>query len=159
MPIVQNRVARYLHFRSLDCLRAFEDEPPLCHASKRPTISPRDFTWEHFTAAINALDEVVTKRRELAETFRRLVDEWKSRRAHSSCIEDMVLDLSYQQIIGLGPQAIPLLLSELEKAPDHWFWALYAIARHDPVPDASRGKVTEMAKAWIDWGRQQGYGR
>jgi hypothetical protein len=64
---------------------------------------------------------------------------------------------SYQRIIGLGPAVLPFLLRELEREPDHWFWALKAITGADPVPPSSRGKVREMARFWIEWGRQQGY--
>jgi hypothetical protein len=41
----------------------------------------------------------------------------------------------------------------LEREPDQWFWALQAITEEDPVPPPSRGKVREMALAWIEWGR------
>ena len=51
---------------------------------------------------------------------------------------------SYQRIIGLGSAVVPLLLRELERQPDHWFWALKAITGADPVPAASRGKLHEM---------------
>jgi hypothetical protein len=40
---------------------------------------------------------------------------------------DMVTHPAYQQIIGLGKEALPLLFGELRRAPDHWFWALRAI--------------------------------
>ena len=63
---------------------------------------------------------------------------------------------AYQQIIGMGPAVVPLLLRELEREVDHWFWALKAITGADPVPPASRGKVREMAEAWLRWGREQG---
>jgi hypothetical protein len=74
-----------------------------------------------------------------------------------SSITDMVLLPSYQRIIGLGSGAIPLLLAELERKPDHWFWALQAITGEDPVPAASRGNLIEMSAAWLAWGRQRGY--
>jgi hypothetical protein len=74
-----------------------------------------------------------------------------------SSITDMVLLPSYQRIIGLGSGAIPLLLAELERKPDHWFWALQAITGEDPVPAASRGNLIEMSAAWLTWGRQRGY--
>lgn len=64
---------------------------------------------------------------------------------------------AYQQIIGLGPDVVPLLLAELEGHPDHWFWALHAITREDPVPSESRGKIKAMAQAWLDWGKRHGY--
>jgi hypothetical protein len=56
---------------------------------------------------------------------------------------------AYQQIIGLGPAGVPLLLRELEREPDHWFWALRAITGEDPVPEEARGRLREMAAAWL----------
>ena len=64
---------------------------------------------------------------------------------------------AYQQIIALGPEIVPLLLRELERSPDHWFRALHALTGADPVPPESRGKLPEMAAAWLRWGREQGY--
>ena len=103
------------------------------------------------------LQEPAAPRRDVAQTFARLAREWKARKSHSSCVEDMALDMAYQQIIGLGPPVIPFILAELERDPDHWFWALHAITQANPVPDASRGRVAAMSEAWLDWGRNQWY--
>jgi len=91
------------------------------------------------------------------ERFRRLVADWKSRKSHSACVEELALHLAYQRIIGMGPDAVPLILAELEREPDYWFWALYAITEADPVPPADRGNIGKMAQAWIEWGKKQGY--
>ncbi|MFN0056315.1 MAG: hypothetical protein ACKV0T_29570, partial [Planctomycetales bacterium] len=101
--------------------------------------------------------QALLKDRDVEVSFRRLVTEWKSRKSYSSCIEDLGMDLAYQQIIGLGTDAVPFILAELEREPDHWFWALFAITGVDPVPTSSRGKVHEMRKAWLKWGMQNGY--
>ena len=61
---------------------------------------------------------------------------------------------AYQQIIGLGPAAVPLLLRELEREPDYWFWAIKAITGVDPVADADRGRMRAMSATWISWGRK-----
>lgn len=63
---------------------------------------------------------------------------------------------AYQEIIGMGERAIPLLLGELRREPDDWFWALHAITGVNPVPEASRGNVQAMADAWVEWGLQNG---
>jgi len=97
------------------------------------------------------------RHRELEPLFHRLANEWRAGRSHSSTVADMAMEMPYQQIIGLGDDAVPFLLAELERQPDHWFWALHAITRADPVPQEHRGNVARMAQAWIDWGRQQGY--
>jgi hypothetical protein len=39
--------------------------------------------------------------------------------------------------------------------PDHWFWALAAITRKNLIPPESRGKIKEMAEAWIRWGNSR----
>ena len=64
---------------------------------------------------------------------------------------------AYQQIIAMGLEVVPLLFRELEREPDHWFRALHVLTGADPVPPESRGKIREMAAAWLRWGRDQGY--
>ncbi|MEB3232093.1 MAG: hypothetical protein VKJ64_13880 [Leptolyngbyaceae bacterium] len=64
---------------------------------------------------------------------------------------------AYQQIIGLGQPAIPLLLRELERKSGRWFWALKAISRIDPVEPSDRGKTRKMIDAWMQWGIEAGY--
>jgi hypothetical protein len=89
--------------------------------------------------------------------FQRLVREWKDKSRYMSSAAQMAMLKSYQRIIGMGEQAVPLILEELEREPDHWFWALEAITDENPVPSEDNGKVRLMAKAWVDWGRQRGY--
>src|SRR5206468_1692307 len=92
----------------------------------------------------------------LEEQFRRLAAAWKEERGHTSSPTRMAACPAYQQIIDLGPAVVPLLLRELEREPDFWFAALRTLTGVNPVPPTSRGKVREMAQAWVDWGRTQG---
>ena len=69
----------------------------------------------------------------------------------------MAMLRSYQQIIGMGPEAVSLILEELKQNRDHWFWALEMITNENPVPKTALGKVEDMALAWIRWGERQGY--
>ncbi len=100
--------------------------------------------------------EVVDPREDV-ERFRKLVASWRQERELTSSISEMVEHPAYQQIIAMGREAIPLLLRELERYPDHWFWALKAITGEDPVPPASRGNVRQMTEAWLSWGRARGH--
>ncbi len=93
----------------------------------------------------------------LEEEFSRLVREWRSETAILSSVRDIAMHPSYQKIIGLSHDAVPLLLRDLALQPDHWFWALKAITGVDPVPPSDRGDVRKMTDAWLKWGREQGY--
>src|SRR5262249_40413719 len=93
---------------------------------------------------------------DLEGSFRRLAAAWRTERGHTSSLSRMTACPAYQQIIGLGPAVVPLLLRELERDPDYWFAALHALTAADPVAESSRGKLREMAAAWVRWGREQG---
>jgi hypothetical protein len=95
--------------------------------------------------------------------FKELVKNWRaSRNPLSSSAWDNMNIPAYQQIIGMGEAALPFIFTELqnelkEGEPDDWFAALWAITDANPIPSGSRGKIREMAEAWIDWGLLAGY--
>ncbi len=93
----------------------------------------------------------------LTRKFHALVASWNKETAFLSSVTEMAIHPAYQQIIGMGKDAIPLILKELEKNPNHWFWALKAIAGEDPVNPEDRGKIAKMAEAWLKWGKENGY--
>jgi hypothetical protein len=69
--------------------------------------------------------------------------EWKEKSRHMSNTAQMAMLRSYQKIIGMGWDAVPFLLEELQREPDQWFWALEAITDQNPVPPEVAGKVRE----------------
>ncbi len=101
--------------------------------------------------------KIANEEQKLEEVFNRLVKQWLSETGNISSTNEACIHPAYQQIIGLGKEAIPLLLRELEKKSGRWFWALKAISREDPVPPEKRGKTREMISAWLDWGKNKGY--
>ena len=94
---------------------------------------------------------------ELRETFERLAYEWERNRPRGVDVAQMTQHPAYQRIIDMGEPAVPWLLRRLSEKPNHWFVALNAITGARPVPPASRGRIKEMAQAWLEWGRQNGY--
>jgi hypothetical protein len=88
--------------------------------------------------------------------FDRLANEWRRNTAFSSSINDIVLDANYQQIIGMGVVALPLILNELKGAPEHWFWALAAITGANPAESEPDGDIQAAADAWVRWGKNRG---
>lgn len=94
----------------------------------------------------------------VAQRFQHLANVWREECAHLSSVREMVLHPAYQQIVGMGPPALPFIFAELELKPDHWFWALRAITREDPVPAEHRGNVGKMARDWLEWAKRKGIG-
>jgi len=89
--------------------------------------------------------------------FYLLLKDWREGRGPTSSVTQLAMHPAYQQIIGMGPDALPFILRELERTPDHWFWALNAITGADPVRVEDRGRLRKMAAAWIRWGKDEGY--
>ncbi len=94
---------------------------------------------------------------DLAKRFERLAATWREETSFISKMGRAAEHPAYQEIIAMGEKAVPLLLADLEKDPDHWFIALYRITGASPVPEEHAGKLREMAAAWIAWGRAHGY--
>ena len=92
----------------------------------------------------------------LQERFNALAADWKSRTRHLSNVAQISLVSPYQQIIGMGPVALPLILAELQRETDHWFWALEAITGENPVPESDLGDMAASARAWTEWGKKNG---
>ncbi len=111
----------------------------------------------HDFPSVSLADFEVGAHETIRRRFDTLVAVWKSERGHSSFVTDLVIHPAYQQIIGMGERAVPLLLEEMRARPDHWDWALRAITGSDPVPKESWGKLREIAAAWVAWGKERGY--
>jgi hypothetical protein len=93
---------------------------------------------------------------DIAQRFADLVDTWRRETAVISSTTELAMHPAYQQIIGMGPAALPLILRELKDRPAHWFWALKAITGADPVAPEDRGRVPQMTRAWLGWGKERG---
>lgn len=90
------------------------------------------------------------------ERFQQLKNDWKTQSRYLSNTAQMAMLWPYQRIIGLGSLAVPLILAELRRETDHWFWALEAITGENPVPAEVAGNVQAAAEAWLRWGRDKG---
>lgn len=94
---------------------------------------------------------------ETRDKFRRLATEWKEQSRYLSNTAQMAMLKPYQRIIGMGWPVVPLILEELSREPDQWFWALEAITEENPVPVDAAGQVRRSAEVWVQWGRDHGF--
>jgi hypothetical protein len=92
----------------------------------------------------------------IAFRFARLAQAWRSETEWLSSIERIVLNRNYQEIIGLGREALPLILRDLREAPDDWFWALMAITGENPVDPNHAGDIYAMRGDWLKWADERG---
>lgn len=126
-------------------------------SEKQSSIQPILLTKEPEETTLVDVEDDSVLHQSIEERFRYLVKVWQSERPPSSHMSVLIMHPAYQQIIGLGPAAIPLLLKELQHNLDWWVIALHTITGANPIPKESRGKLKEMAQAWIAWGKQYGY--
>jgi hypothetical protein len=94
----------------------------------------------------------------LEEQFQTLLGRWRAETAHLSSSTRITGHPAYQEIIALGPPALPLLFRELERTQDgHLSRALTAITRAHPIPAEDRGKIRKIAATWLHWAKKNGY--
>ena len=93
----------------------------------------------------------------LQERFDALAARWQRETGHHSSLDTKAAHPAYQEIIGMGEAAVPLILRELERSPAWWFMALEQITGESPVQEKDWGKLRALASAWVEWGRRRGY--
>ena len=91
---------------------------------------------------------------ELEHRFRRLAEQWREETRATSSLSRLVMHPAYQQIIGMGAPAVPLIVRELRERPNHWFWALFSILGVNPVPPEDAGDLERMTELWLAYLRQ-----
>ena len=87
--------------------------------------------------------------------FTRLSSIWHRETGLSSRLDEKVRHWAYRQIIRMDAAVVPFILRDLERRPDHWFWALILITGENPGDQAD--DMRGAASAWISWGKDKGY--
>jgi hypothetical protein len=137
--------------------------PFCCPEPPRAEWQEREPSWHEdaradireFITLIRRRTPAVTER-SLAERFREHAEKWARETAFMSATPMVVMHDSYQAIIAMGPDVVPLLLRDLQAHKRHWFWALRHLTGADPVNEKDRGHTDRMIAAWVAWGKAQG---
>lgn len=86
--------------------------------------------------------------------FQRLAKEWHSGTKFMSSVTDIVNHPAYISIIDMGLVALPFILDELSKKPDHWFVAIEKITGQRPyIAPEYAGNVQKLSEVWLTYGR------
>jgi hypothetical protein len=94
---------------------------------------------------------------ELARKFSTLAEKWETEVEGMSSTVRMSQHPAYQEIIQMGTKIVPLLLKELNRNPLDWLSALQEITGENPIHPEQRGRIKQMAEAWLEWGEERGY--
>ncbi len=94
----------------------------------------------------------------IARVFPELTGQWRAETSHLSDGEKAAAHPIYRALVALGPRVVPFMLGELKgENPERWFAALEEITGENPILPEERGRVMEMAAAWLKWGALHGY--
>lgn len=85
------------------------------------------------------------------------LEKWKAETAITSSLDKIILNKHYQRIIGLGVDAVPLILKEYISGSGPWHNALEAITGENPVTKECIGRARKIKEAWIEWAKEKGY--
>ena len=88
----------------------------------------------------------------------RLLARWRQETAYLSSSTRITEHPAYQELIALGPAALPFLFRDLEQTGDgHLSKALVAITGPHPVHADERGQVRKIAESWLRRARENGH--
>jgi hypothetical protein len=92
--------------------------------------------------------------------FNQLVEALLSDTHLLSSLSDITLHPAFRAIVAdLGRPALPFILERMSKGEIRvqWFPMLKRIAKCDPVPSEKRGRLRQMAREWIRWGKNNNF--
>lgn len=90
------------------------------------------------------------------QRFWNFAKKWREDTQWLSSTNEIAMHPAYQAIIGMGQEAIPMIIEDLRNNSGHWYWALKAISQEDPVSPSERGSINRMKQAWLKWAEQKG---
>jgi hypothetical protein len=122
-------------------------------AVEKKTLGPLTFeeTLDRYRTSIKS------PREDSAKKFKRLLELWRKETEYMSSMTQAFLHPAYQEIVGMGKEALPFIFRAMEQNPDWFFWALRAITGENPVRTEHRGRLKEMTIDWIEWAKEKGY--
>jgi hypothetical protein len=109
-----------------------------------------DLGWE--------MPEEQKKEQDEEKRFLDLFDQWKSGTWFMSSASDIIAHPACQEIIAMGEKMIPNMLNLLVYTTRYntLVWILFEITGENPVKPKHIGSIKNMAKDWIEWGKNKG---
>ena len=89
----------------------------------------------------------------LEQRFREQADKWERETQHLSSPTQRIMHPSYQAILGMGREIVPILLRDLQQNRRAWFGALSYLTHENPIDPKDAGEMDKMIAAWVNWGK------
>lgn len=160
MPLIQQKQTELLA-RMLESSRRSPSQQGQSRdwLTAEATLTQREFLerWKVRTTRYRTAKRIIGRRRFLSKEFEDLAKVWRKETKLLSFAEDKTSHWAYQKIMTMGYWAVPLILSEMEQRPGHWFFALQSITDEDPVKSEHAGNIALMTQDWLDFGKEEGY--
>lgn len=107
---------------------------------------------------LDSVESVTPRAEALAKEFHKLVTQWRDETFFMSSLGKQFTHPAYVRIMAMGIEGIPLVLSEMQKSQDNWFYALKFMAGDEGKDVAAEIEDFESAKAaWLEWGYSKNY--
>ena len=91
------------------------------------------------------------------QRFTELADQWEIETVFLSSSGQASKHPAYQEIIGMGKQAVPWILERMQAERGHWDLALGNITGANPVKRSDWGNIAAIQASWLEWGEANGY--
>jgi hypothetical protein len=121
--------------------------------------------FAYHSCDLTGLNDVVVKltgtshHNDLEAVFNSLASQLYKETRMFSFIKHKAFHVCYQNIIGMGEDALPFIFKELSKGKGDWIYAIERILRvnenTNPVPQNTPFKETN--EIWLRWGYDHGY--
>lgn len=114
------------------------------------TVSSYDSTRAQHIEAEQSLDK----------RFLEHANRWGRETAHLSSPSQIMMHPSYHAVLGMAHdnerELVRLMIYDLSVHRRPWFWALSYLTKENPIRPSDAGKLDNMIKSWVEWGRQKG---
>ena len=127
---------------------------PLWEPDRRNTLLEDLWQYPDDEVTVTCVSDAPTLT--LAERFKYHADKWEQETSHLSSPTRMIAHPSYQEIVAMGDEVVPLLIRDMQETGRTWFWALTSLTKANPVDPRDAGKVKRMIDAWVKWGKKRG---
>ncbi|HXS35943.1 MAG TPA: hypothetical protein VN721_04545 [Flavipsychrobacter sp.] len=126
--------------------------PSACYSQSFPVT-----IFDNVDMILNSAITVTYTTAHIAHYFKSLVSRVIDECYLTASPTKMISNTSFNTIVGMGENVIPLLIEQLDFTPMCWIPALNLITKTNPIKEENQGIVSNMVNDWKKWAIDNGY--